>query len=85
MDARVGQDVHVAPEEFFEILLEPDEVKERPAVFHLDQQIHVAIGQVLAACDGTEYAHVPCAVLCGDAEDLFAVPINRHGWHSHEL
>jgi hypothetical protein len=24
-------------------------------------------------------------VLCGDAEDLFAVPINRHGWHSHEL
>lgn len=27
--ARVGQDIHVAPEEIFEVLLEPDEAEER--------------------------------------------------------
>lgn len=81
-DARVGQDVHVAPEELCQILLEPDEVKERSVLVHLNQQIHVAVRPVNAACDGTEYTHVPRAVLSGDAQDLFATPVNRHGWHS---
>lgn len=80
-----GQDVHVAPEEIFEVLLEPDEVEERSVVFHVDQQIDVAVGPVVAACDGTEYAHVPRAVLCGDTEDLFAAPVNRHRSHSEAL
>jgi hypothetical protein len=85
MDARIGQDVHAAPEEIFKILLESYEVEERPVVFHLDQEIDVAVSPVVAACYGTEYAHVARAVLRGDAEDLFAVPVNRHGWRSEAL
>ena len=85
MDAGVRQHVHVAPEQLFEILLEANEVEERPVVFHLDQQIDVAVGPVIAASDGTEYADVPRAVLGGDTEDLVAVPVNRHGEHSEAL
>ena len=85
MDARVGQDVNVAPKEICEVLLEPDEVEERPVVFHLDQQIDIAVGPSVTACDGSEYAHVPRAVQCGYAEDLFAVRVNRPGWRPEAL
>lgn len=85
MEARVGHDVHVAPEEYFEILLETNEVEQRPVVFHLDQEIDVAASPVVTARDGTEHAHVARAVLRGNAEDLFAVPVNRHGWRPETL
>jgi len=81
VDARVGQDVHAAAEEYFEILLETDEVEKGSVVSHLDQEIDVALRPVVTACDGTEYAHVPR----GDAQDLFAVPVNRHGWRPEAL
>lgn len=38
----------MAPEEILEILLEPDEIEERPVIVHLDQQIDVAVGPVVA-------------------------------------
>ena len=71
---------NVAPEELFEILLEPDQVEERPVVFHLDQQIDVAVVPVVAACDRTENAHVPCAVLRGDAEESFFAGSGQSSW-----
>jgi hypothetical protein len=85
MDAVVGQDVDMASEQLFEILLEPDEVEQRPVVFHFDQEIDVAVSAVVTACDGTEYADVARSVLRGNAENLFAVPVDRHGWRSEAL
>ena len=85
MEARVSQDVYVAPEELFQILLETDEVEEGSVVVHLDQQIDVAVGLVVAARDGTEDAHVPRAVRGGNAQNLVAGPVNCHGWHSQAL
>jgi hypothetical protein len=37
MDTDIGQDIHATLQEFFKLLLEPDEIEERPVVFHLDQ------------------------------------------------
>jgi hypothetical protein len=85
MDARFGHDVHVPPQKIFEVLLEPNQVEERSVAFHLDQQIDVAVGPVLAACDGTDDAHVPRAVPGGNAQDLVTVLVNRHGQLSQAL
>jgi hypothetical protein len=85
MDARLGEDIHTTPEELFEILLEPDKIQERPVVLHLDQQIDIAVGSVIAAGDGTEDAHVPRAVPGGNAQDLVTVLVNRHGQLSQAL
>ena len=79
MDAVVGQAAHAAfnRKQFFEILLEANEIKERSG----------RLPSRLASrrrC-WPQHAHVPRAVLCGDAEDLFALPINRHGRHSKRL
>ena len=85
MDAAIGQDVYMTLEQPFQILFEPDEVEQRPVVFHLDQEIDVAVRPVVTARDRTKYPYVARAVPCGNAEDLFPVPVNRHGWRSEAL
>lgn len=79
MDGGVRQDIHIAPKQFFEILLQSYEVEQRSIVGHFDQQVDVAIRLVFPSRDRTEYANVARAVQSGNREYLLAISFNGHG------
>jgi len=64
--------------EILELLAECDEIEQRTARFHLDQQIHVAVGTVLSSSSGTKYTDVASAVSCRDSKNVLTLALKVH-------
>lgn len=75
MDARISQDVYFAIEELFEVLAESDEIEQRSAGLHVDEEIEIAFWMIVAACHGSEQADVSRAVLGCDLQDLLSLAL----------
>jgi hypothetical protein len=74
----VGQNIHRSREQFFKILLEPDQVKEGSIRVHLDQQVQIASRTVVAAGDRAEQPHVSRTVPRRNPDDLIANAFEVH-------
>ncbi len=79
MDARVGQDVHFAIEQLLEILTETHHVQQGTIWFHVDEEVDVASGVVIAAGNPTKQPEIARAVPPGDLHDLVSLALEVHG------
>ena len=59
-------------ERFFEVQNELAQVKDGTALFHLDEEVDVAVRDCLASGDRSEEANVAGTASSGDPEDLLA-------------
>src|SRR5438093_12788295 len=57
-----GDDIHGPTEEILKVNLKSSKVEQRPAGLERDQEVHIAVGHVLAASHRAEDPHVPSTV-----------------------
>ena len=66
-------DIDLSAQQVLQILNKCDVIEQAPAGIEIDQEVQIAVGLSLASGYRTEYAHVACAVLLRDTQDLIAV------------
>lgn len=75
MNARRREHVYAAAEQIFQVLAQADEVEQRPILFHVHEEIQVAVRTRFPAGLGPEDPDVPSAVSRGDAQDVRSAPL----------
>lgn len=54
MEASLGADVDLSPQELLHVELKADEVQQAATLLHIDQQVEVALRVLIAAGEGAE-------------------------------
>jgi hypothetical protein len=75
MHARWREHVYAAAEQIFQVLAQADEVEQRPILFHVNQEIQVAVRARFPARPGPEDPDVPSPVFLRDAQDVGSPPL----------
>lgn len=73
------QDVHLAVEQFLEVLTEGDEIQQGALWVHVDQQVDIAVRPILAAGNRTKETQVARTVCCCEPDDLVPLALQIHG------
>ena len=78
MNARVGEDIDLSMEQFFEVLAKTDEIEQRTPRLHVYKEVDVAALVVLAARDRTKQTDVPGAVTGRNSKNLLPFALQVH-------
>ena len=69
-DCGFGDDIHLASQQFFQVLLDGDDIEQGPFRRHFDQQVQIAGCGGFTPGHRTEEAHIPGAMPRSDFQDL---------------
>jgi hypothetical protein len=81
--AGIRKDVDFSFKEVFEVLTEGDQIEQRAASVHLNQQIEITVGEVFSTRRRTKHTDIAGAVAHGDSKDVvpFVLKIHRSRLH----
>jgi len=78
-DRGFGDDIHLASQQFFQVLLDGDDIQQGSFRRHFDQQVQIAGFGGFPPGNRTEDAHISSAMPLSDFEDLPAFLLKEFG------
>jgi len=78
-DRGFGDHIYLASQQFFQVLLDGDDIEQAASRFHFDQEIQIAGLRGFTPGHRTEEAHITGPMSLGDFQDLSAFLLNKLG------